>query len=74
MSISPFNGISTRGGFVQGGTDVCLKQEASIGCLLLMLCLDGSVTLFTPGGVDLLVSKKLKKYKWTRSEAHIGIT
>ena len=40
--------------------DVCFKQEASIGCLLLMLCLDGSVTLFTLGGVDLLVSKKFK--------------
>ena len=41
-------------------TDVCLKQEVSIGCLLLMLCLDGSVTLFTLGGVDILVSKKFK--------------
>ena len=37
---------------VEGGTDVCLKQEASIGRLLCMLCLDGSVTLFTRGGVD----------------------
>ena len=44
----------------KGRMDVCLKQEASIGCLLLMLCLDGSVTLFTLGGVDLLVSKKFK--------------
>ena len=53
------------------GLNVCLKQEASIGRLLLIVCLDGSVTLFTLGGVDLLVSKK---FKMARSEPHIGIT
>ena len=52
-------------------TDLCLKQEVSIGCLLLMLCLDGSITLFAPGGVEFLVGKNLK---WARSEPHISIT
>ena len=47
----------------RGVADVCLKQEASIACLIFMLCLDGSVTLFTLGGVDLLVSKKFKMDK-----------
>ena len=42
------------------GLNVCLKQEASIGRSLLIVCLDGSVTLFALGGVDLLVSKKFK--------------
>ena len=47
------------------GLNVCLKQEAFIGRLVLMLCLDGSVTLFTLGGVDLLDGKK---FKMARSE------
>ena len=47
------------------GLNVCLKQEAFIGRLVSMLCLDGSVTLFTLGGVDLLDGKK---FKMARSE------
>ena len=42
----------------KGRMDVCLKQEASIGRSLLIVCLDGSVTLFALGSVGLLVSKK----------------